>query len=268
MKNFIPALCIVSLFFSCNPAADHSKVKAKDSLQYLLNDLRDSIKKHPGEPRPWYVLALTLQNAGRYHEALSALDSMNTRPDSADPYLLYDYLFKKAELLEITGDTANAIGTLEKFVTPGELTEAGLRLAHLYAETKNPKTIPFCDLMIKNDRTGKDPNPVYLKGVYYYNTDDYSKAMAAFDECIQKDYTFIDAYMEKGRILFKQKNYTEAIKVYDLAITISNQFADAYLWKGRCQEALGQKQEAKLNYLRAFGLDKTLKEAKEAADKL
>jgi hypothetical protein len=37
---------------------------------------------------------------------------------------------------------------------------------------------------------------------------------------------------------------------------------------GKAQQALGNNSEAKLNYLRAYGLDKTLSEAKEAAEKL
>jgi tetratricopeptide (TPR) repeat protein len=170
--------------------------------------------------------------------------------------------------LELAGDTAEAIKTLELFVIPGELTEAGLRLTNLYAETKNPKAISFSDAMKKNNAGGKDPNPDYLKGVYYYNIEDYKNALLQFDECIRKDYNFLDAYMEKGRIFYKQKKYADALKVYDLALVISNSYADAFFWKAKCQEALGQKQEAKLNYLRAYGLDKTFTEAREAADKL
>ena len=58
------------------------------------------------------------------------------------------------------------------------------------------------------------------------------------------------------------------MEVYDLAIKVSNSFADAHLWKGKCQEALGQKEEAKISYQRAYAFDKTLTEAKEAADRI
>ena len=68
--------------------------------------------------------------------------------------------------------------------------------------------------------------------------------------------------------MFDQKNYKEAFKVFDLAATVSSTFPDAYYWIGRCQEAMGQKQDAKLNYQRAYGLDKTFTEAKEAADRI
>ncbi|MEI9909817.1 MAG: tetratricopeptide repeat protein [Bacteroidota bacterium] len=40
----------------------------------------------------------------------------------------------------------------------------------------------------------------------------------------------------------------EAYKVFNLANTIKPAFPDAYYWMGVCQEALGQTEEAKLNY--------------------
>ena len=270
MKNLLVLLVLVTiLLFACNNNNSNSTQQTQDSLQQLLQSFRDSLKKYPTDTLLKYNLVLTLQDAGRYKEAVNVLDSMNiSMGDSTQMKVYFDYLFKRSELLLLAGDTANAIKTLEFFIIPGELTEAGLQLANLYAETKNPKTIAFCDLMNKNDEGKRDPNPDYLKGVYYYNINDYSKALDLFNSCIKKDYTFLDAYMEKGRILYKQSKFKEAMDVYDIAIKVSNSFADAHLWKGKCQEALGQKEEAKISYQRAYAFDKTLTEAKEAADRI
>ena len=270
MKNLLVFVSLITILFACN---DNNSTttghETKDSLQQLLLSIRDSIKKYPQDTLLKYNLVLTLQEAGRYKEAINVLDSMNlTWGDSANMKVYLNSLYKRAELLVLAGDTASAIKTFEFFVIPGELTEAGLQLASLYAETKNPKTIAICDLMNKNDESKRDPNPDYLKGVYYYNIDDYENALKQFNSCIKKEYTFLDAYMEKGRIFYNQKKYDEAIKVYDLAITVSNTFADAHLWKGKCAEALGRKEEAKTSYQRAYAFDKTLTEAKEAADRI
>jgi tetratricopeptide (TPR) repeat protein len=188
--------------------------------------------------------------------------------DSTQMKVYVSYLFKRSELLVLAGDTANAIKSLEFFVIPGELTEAGKQLANLYAETKNPKAIAICDSMNKYDESKKDPEPDYFKGVYYSNLGDHAKALEQFNSCIKKDYTFLDAYMEKGNILYKQAKFKEAIEIFDMAIKISNSFADAHFWKGKCQEALGEKEEAKISYQRAYAFDKTLTEAKEAADRI
>jgi tetratricopeptide (TPR) repeat protein len=268
MKKHFLTLTLPLIFLACNNHAV-SHADAKDSLEQWLQSLRDSIKKYPTDTLLKYNLAMALENLGRYKEAVAALDSMNfTKTDSANLKIYFNYLFKRSQLLQMAGDTASAIKTLELFVIPGELTEAGKQLAFLYAETKNPKTISICDAMNRSDASGKDPEPDYMKGVYFYNISEYDKAIQQFNSCISRDYTFLDAYMEKGRILFRQAKFIEAIEVYDLAIKVSGTFADAFYWKARCQEALGQKEDAKLNYQRAYALDNTLTEAKEAAAKL
>ena len=270
MKKLLTLLPFIAYILACNDQGTASTIpETKDSLQQLLQYYRDSIKKFPNDTLLKYEFVTVLQDAGQYNEAVNVLDSMNIiRNDSANMKLYFQYFFKRAELLAQSGDTANAIKTFELFVIPGELTEAGLQLTNLYAETKNPKALQLADAMNKNDASKRDPNPDYLKGVYYYNTGDYGKALEQFNSCLNKDYTFLDAYMEKGRILYKQANYKEAIDVYDLAIRVSNRFADAHFWKGKCQEAIGEKEEAKISYQRAYAFDKSLTEAKEAADRI
>ena len=268
MKNLFIGFVVSIVTFSCNNSSEPA-TQTTDSLQQLLQSIRDSIAKYPDDPKPKYNLAIVLQDAGKYKEAVLALDSMNvSKADSTDLRLYFDYLFKRSELLELAGDTTEAIKTLELFVMPGELTQAGFRLTNLYAETKNQKAILFCDEMNKNDASGRDPHPSYFKGIYYYNIGEQGKALLQFDECIRKDYNFTDAYLEKGIIFYKQKKYNDAIKTFDLALKVSSSFSEAFFWKAKCQEAIGQNQDAKLNYQRAYGLDKTLIEAKEKADKL
>lgn len=268
MKYFLLFVTLISCIFSCN-SKNENKVDTKDSRQLLIQSLRDSVHKNPSNIKTIVRLANELQNAGRFREAILVLDSMNIQKgDSVDLALYFDYLFKRSALLELAGDKVEAIKTLELFVTPGELTQAGLRLANLYAQTNNHRTLIFCEAMKINDKTGKDPNPDYLIGIYYSNTGNYEKAIAQFDSCVLKDYNFLEAHMEKGRILFRQKKINEALKTFELTLTLSNSYAEAFLWKAKCEEELGQMQEAKLNYQRAYGLDKSLTEAKEAAERI
>lgn len=268
MKNLLALFLLITLLAACNSNSGNV-AETQDSTAQLLQSFRDSIKKYPDDTLLKYNLMLTLQDAGKYKEAVNVLDSLNIgQTDSTDLKNYFGYLYKRAELLVQAGDTAGAIKTLELFVIPGEITEAGLILTNLYAETKNPKALVLADEMIKNDLSKADPNPDYLKGAYYYNIGDFNKALSQFNKSISKDYTFLDAYMEKGRILYKQQHYQEAIEVYDIAISVSNRFADAHYWKGLCEEALGKVNEAKISYQRAYAFDKTLTEAKEAADRI
>jgi tetratricopeptide (TPR) repeat protein len=126
----------------------------------------------------------------------------------------------------------------------------------------------ICDSLLRHDTIEKKAEPFYFKGIYYSNINDKAKALDHFNKAIQNDYTFLDAYMDKGKILFESKKYNDAIKTFQLALKVSVSYADAYYWLGKCQEALGEKDEAKLNYQRAYSLDKSLTEAKDAAERL
>lgn len=180
-----------------------------------------------------------------------------------------DALELKTELLQAQKKDSEALATLEKAYryAPSD-PELAHQLAFIYAQAKNPKALSLCDSLIKADVKGTHAEPYYLKGVYYVNTGNKAAALSFFNQAIQRNYNFLDAYMDKGNLLYDSKNYGEALKTFELATTISPTFADAYFWSGKTKEAMGDKAEAKLDYQRAYGLDKSLKEAKEAADKL
>ena len=180
-----------------------------------------------------------------------------------------DALISKSELLETKNDPGGSVATLEQAyqLAPfdGELCH---NLAFKYAQTKNSKVLPLCDSLIKADSAGTHAEPYYFKGVYYYNIGDKSRALNQFNQSIVHDYYFLDAYLEKGRILYEQRNYSTASQVFQLATTISPAFADAYYWLARCEQATGKKEEAKENYLRAYNFDKTLTAARDSAANL
>lgn len=180
-----------------------------------------------------------------------------------------DVLKMMSDLLDKKGQTQASIAALEKAyaITPFDV-ELNYGLAFKYAENKDPKVITLCDSLAKKDSAGTHAEPYYYKGIYYANTNEKAKAIASFDEAIHHDYYFKNAYIEKGRVLYDQGKMPDAYKVFNLVLTLSPSFPDAYFWMGKCQEAMGQKDEARLNYQRAYGLDKSFTEAKEAADRL
>ena len=180
-----------------------------------------------------------------------------------------DALQLKAEILQAENKNEEALVTLEKAYSyaPGDA-ELAHSLAFAYAEAKNAKAIALSDSLIAADKEGKHAEPYYFKGVYYANVGNKTGALVFFNQAIQHDYYFLDAYMEKGNLFYNAKNYPEALETFQLAAKVSPTFAEAYLWSGKTKEALGNKDEAKLDYQRAYGLDKNLTEAKLAADKL
>jgi len=226
--------------------------------------LQEALKEIPRS----YLLRLSLARGytatNKNKEAMAICDEiLSQKPDLADVIKL------KADLLDKENQTAAATRLWEQAyqLAPFDV-ELNYILALRYAEAKNPRVLALCDSLIKADTEGRHAEPYYYKGIYYANITDYVKALSSFDEAIKHDFYFLDGYIEKGSLLYEMKKYEEAIAVFNLALTISPSFADAYYWIAKCQEAMGKKEEAKVNYLRAFELDKTMKEAREAADSL
>jgi tetratricopeptide (TPR) repeat protein len=165
-------------------------------------------------------------------------------------------------------DTTTAINNLETaFLQHPDIT-TGLRLANLYAETKNPKTVTLCDALLAKDSARELTDAVFIKGIYYSNVNDTAAALQQFDDCIKRDWKFIEAYIEKGIIQYDQKNFTGALKTFELAVKVANTYPDAYYWLGKCQEAMGDQEQALDNYYRAQALDKGFTEAKEGIKRL
>lgn len=226
--------------------------------------LQEALKEIPRS----YLLRLSLARGytatNKNKEAMAICDEiLSQKPDLADVIKL------KADLLDKENQTAAATRLWEQAyqLAPFDV-ELNYILALRYAEAKNPRVLALCDSLIKADTEGRHAEPYYYKGIYYANITDNVKALSSFDEAIKHDFYFLDGYIEKGSLLYEMKKYEEAIAVFNLALTISPSFADAYYWIAKCQQAMGKKEEAKANYLRAFELDKTMKEAREAVDSL
>lgn len=215
-------------------------------------------------------IALQINRAKLYQQKgdlSKALDICNTIINRYPNQL--DALMLKADILKAQNNNDASIAVLEQAYgyAPFDV-ELSYQLAFAYAEAKNAKALTLADSLIRMDTSATHAEPYYFKGLYYDNIGNSSKALDLYNEAIRHDYYFIDAYLSKGELLYQQKKWAEALKTFELAATVSPTYADAYYWIGKTQEAMGNKQEAKLNYQRAYGLDKSLTEAKQAAERL
>ena len=235
--------------------------KNPDSAVVFLDQ---SMKELPGSILLGLSLARAYDAQNKPAEAEKICDDLlKLNPEQVD------VLKMKASLLDKKGDQASATQILEKAysLTPFDI-ELNYILALKYAETKNKKVIALCDSLIKVDSLGLHAEPYYYKGIYFSNINEKVRALLLFNDAIQHDYNFLDAHIEKGIVLYEQKKYAEAYSAFNLAMTISPKYADAYYWMAKSQLAMGQVQEASLNFQRAYGLDKTLTAARDSIEKI
>ncbi len=250
-KDELYALGIARLWMDRNP----------DSAILFIND---ALKIIPGSFLLRLQLARSYDALGKTDEALAACNDI-IRQDTTNA----DVLRFEAGLLDKKDSSSAALKVLEAAwkLTPNDA-ELNYLLAERYAENKDPKTLSFCDAIIRKDSQHVLPQPYYYKGLYFSNIREWDKALAAFNATIEKDFHYMPAYTEKGRVLMEENKTMDAMKVFQLANTVDPAYPDAYFWLGKCQESLGKKEDALLNYQRAYSLDKSFTQAKEAADAL
>ena len=231
---------------------------------HALQFLHEALKKLPGNIFLQIGMARAYQQQNKPDSALIICSQViREQPNAIDAHLL------KAEILELQNRPGEALTVLENayVYAPGDV-ELVHKLAFNYAELKNPKVLALCDSLIRADTEKRHAEPYYFKGVYYANLENYREAIRQFDEAIRHNFNFLDAYINKGIAFYDQKKYDDAIKTFLLGIKVDPNFPDSFYWLGKTWEAKGNKDEAKLNYIKAYGLDKTMIEAKEAAERL
>ncbi|HEV7620176.1 MAG TPA: tetratricopeptide repeat protein, partial [Flavisolibacter sp.] len=182
---------------------------------------------------------------------------------------LLDALILRSDILKASNKNEEALASLEKAYSLAPLDkEIAYDLDYDYAAVKSPKALLLADILIKNDSTETVAKAYYVKATYFKNSGQISEATLNYNAAIAHDYNFLDAYLDKGELQYNSNRLAEAEKTFITALKISPTTADFYFWLGKVQEKVGRKDEAKLNYQRAYGLDKSMKEAKEAADRL
>lgn len=262
MKNFIFIFVASAFIVSCG-GNDTKNAASKEQLQ-VIDNLSNQVKQNPDSASLRMKLVNSLDSLRMYKEAIAQTDSL-IKKDSANNGLWY----AKAQLQEDNKDTAAAIRSYEKALDIYPSVQAQLSLANLFAETKNVKALMICknvSSMGLGRETDADCN--FIAGVYFARTGNGKQALQLFDKAINDNYTLMEAYMEKGFIYYDSKNYQQALQIFETALKVNNTYADAYYWKAKCNEAMGNKDEALINYKRALGLDKQLKEAADAIKRL
>lgn len=264
LKRLIPALLVV--IASCtdvdkgNTENNDTSSTAQKPYPDYVQALIDAAKQYPDSTGLHLKLATSLDSIGAYKQALIEMDSLISK-DSIN----YGLWFTKGSIAEDAGDTLLAMKSYDNALRIYPSADAMLGLANLYAEQKNERALLICT-QVKRMSLGReyDAHADFISGVYNARTHNTEKALSFFDDCIASDYTYMEAYIEKGLVYFDNKQYNEAMNVFKFASTVNALDADPYYWQGRCFEMMNVRDSAALRYKQALSLDKEDKQIKEA----
>jgi tetratricopeptide (TPR) repeat protein len=236
----------------------------KSAYPQNIQILIAAVGAQPDSNRIRKQLAWALDSIGDYANAFKQIDTAVTK-DTGNNVLWIN----RGNIAEDAGDTLAALESYVKALHIYETPDALLWLAKLYAETKNPRALLIAS-RIKVLGLGKeyDAHSAYVAGVYYARTGKKQEALQKFDECIAYNYTYMEAYIEKGMVYFDNKQYRDALNVFQFAATVNELNADAYYYQAKCYESMQKKDSAVQEYKQSLSLDKGLKEAHEGLKRL
>jgi len=258
--------CFLLFCISCKnePKTTDVQTKQLEIAKAAANDLKEKVSKNPDSVGLRFKYISVLDSIKEYKTALSELDSLILH-DKAN----YALWFKKAQISEHASDTVSAIRYYTTATSIYPAPDGLLALANLYAEKKDSKTLIICQ-QLDEMRLGRemDAYVAFFAGVYYARTGNAQKAMNLFDQSIASNYTFMDAYLEKGYVFYDSKKYKEALDVFTTATTVKTRFAQGYYWQGKCLEAQKDKAAAIAKYQQAILFDNSLEQANEAIKRL
>ncbi|HVX51360.1 MAG TPA: tetratricopeptide repeat protein [Chitinophagaceae bacterium] len=261
MKKRLAAFAgIFTLLVACH-GSNTDDVKGNDMHETALpgpvTELYKAVRLYPDSNNLRLQLAYILDSLGMAGQAVKQMDTVVTR-DSTN----YKLWLNRGSIAEDAKDTLKAMESYAKALHIYESPDGLLDLANLYAETKNPRALLIC-ARVKDMGLGReyDASAAFISGVYYARTHNKNAALTMFNDCIANNYTYMEAYIEKGLVYFDSKQYDSALTVFNFAGQVNNLYADAYYYQGRCYEMLNKKDSAIMRFKQSLSLDKTLTEA-------
>ncbi len=269
--NRLLFFCILLLTVAACNNNSENKTATRDSarispnvLPAVITNLLQQVSQNPDSAGIRLRLANAFDSIGNYKNALAQMDTLLMR-DS----LNYGFWYTEGRFFQDAQDTVHAIESYSRAAKVYASPDALLSIANLLAEQKNPKSLAICT-RVKNLGLGGeyDAHCDFIEGIYNARILQRDKALQLFDECIIDDFTYMEAYIEKGMIYFDEKNYPKALEVFRFASTVDNLFADSYYWMARCYEMMGSKDSAILRFKQSLSLDKTMIEAQNGLKRL
>jgi tetratricopeptide (TPR) repeat protein len=159
--------------------------------------------------------------------------------------------------------------TNENSLADANASQSPFEQLYQLADQKNQQCIVLCDSLISatSDQNTR-AEAFFIKGLYYSNTQDLKKASQYFDSTIQENYTYYDAYIEKGILLHQQGAFQEALETLQIALNLTKNNPDLYYWIGRSYEGLKKNKEAVRFYEWTLQSDPNYEAAEEALKRI
>lgn len=228
------------------------------SLPYLQR----AVTLNPTDPTAHLKIAKLFIYLKDYTKAFAEINTV-LRQNTMTPegYFLKGLIYKDLK------DTARAISSFQtaQQVDP-EYKDPIIQLGLLYSARKDPQALKYFDNAFRIDSS--DVFPLYARGMFYQEQENYEQAKAEFTRCIMHDANYADAFFGIGWVLLQQDSLEKARKHFDIVTRLEPTSATAYYNRGLCNELMGNRAEAVSDYRQALTFNEEYDAARQAIARL
>jgi tetratricopeptide (TPR) repeat protein len=224
--------------------------------------LQRAVSLDPKDPKAHLKIAKMMLYMKDYPKAFTEVNTV-LRQDVYNPegYFLKGMIYKDLK------DTDKAISSFQTAInTAPDYSAAVLQLGILFSARHNPIALKYFDNVYKMDTT--DVLPIYAKGMFYQEQNDYAHAKDYYRECIEHDHQYLNAFFNLGWIYMQQDSLEKAWRHFDIATKIEPNNFKAYYNRGLCSEMMKKKTEAIEDYKQALVFNPKYADAQVALKRL
>lgn len=261
-----PAVLLL-LLASCNPESEVRKPgETSPEISSKTRLLVENIRKYPDSIGLYQALVDTLANSGHFAEAAAWCDSARM----ADSANTQSWMLVKADLFRLGKLYDSAIASYQTYLSRFEESEPILlNLANTFAEKGDTSCFALCShIATRFPSQATRAKTAFIAGLCLNVKRQFTEARIWLDSAISLQYTFTEAWMERGYSLYDEKKFADAEKNFRQLTDINKGNAEAWYWMAKSAESAGKRADAISFYNRAYSLDASLTEAAEAVKRL
>lgn len=258
--NIKPLFILLLCFLIVNSCKENKK---EINHQTIEDYWREQIKLYPDSAVLKESLIQSYRDSLDYEAALSYTDSLvKIEGDHSRWWHI------KGTLHFELHDTINAIKSFGNAYLLNPNPVDGINWARILAIKSDSNCLSICEELLKRFGKNIEKETFLIKGDYFSSIKNNDYALANYDSSIKASYTFMEAYLQKARLLMQLDKYKAAVVVLEKATTIQNNYDEGFFTLGRCYERINDTTAAIEAYNRTLLINPDYTEAETAIESL
>lgn len=256
-RLFLILLFSISIIYSCKEKKNEAKLQSIEDYWF------EQIKLYPDSALLKENLIQLYRDSLDYEAALFYSDSLVSAEDDNPRW----WHIKGTLHFELH-DTTTAIKAFSKAYMLNPNPIDGIYWARILAFKSDSSCLILCNELLQKFGKDIEKETFLIKGDYYNSKKNYDNALLNYDSSMSASYTFMEAYLQKARLLMQLEKIDAAIAVLKKATIVQNNYDEGFFNLGKCYEKIKDTNAAIEAYNRVLIINPDYTEAENAIDAL